>query len=312
MSLILSSAPHIRTGNTTARLMGNVLIALAPCAAAGVYFFGLRAAIVLAVSTASAVLAEFVWQKLARQKVRISDLSAAVTGLLIGLIVSPTVPWWTVMIGSFFAIIVVKQLFGGVGDNFLNPALAARAVLLASWPTRLTSHPAVGFNVVDTASSATPLASMKGISLNDLLFGQVGGAIGETCKIAILVGLLYLLITSTISWRIPVITVGSAFLFNLAVSGSLNDSITCILSGGLLFGAVFMATDYATSPMQSYAQTIYSVLIGVITVVIRRWGVYPEGVTYAILIANIVAPLLDRFIPQKIYGVTGKKKEVKA
>lgn len=311
MSLILSSAPHIRTGNTTTRLMGNVLIALAPCVAAGIYFFGLRAAVVLAVSTASAILAEFVWQKLAHQKVRISDLSAAVTGLLIGLIVSPTVPWWTVMIGSFFAIIVVKQLFGGVGDNFLNPALAARAVLLASWPTRLTSHPAVGFSA-DAVSAATPLASMKGISLNDLLFGQVGGAIGETCKIAILVGLAYLLITRTISWRIPVITVASAFLFNLAVSGSLNESLTCILSGGLLFGAVFMATDYATSPMQSYAQTIYSILIGVITVVIRKWGVYPEGVTYAILIANIVAPLLDRFIPQKIYGVTGKKKEVKA
>ncbi len=309
MSLILSSAPHIRTGNTTTRLMTNVLIALAPCAAAGIYFFGLRAALVLLVSTASAVLAEFVWQKLSHQRVTVSDCSAAVTGLLIGLIVSPTVPWWAVMVGSVFAVIVVKQLFGGIGDNFLNPALAARAVLLASWPARLTSHPAVGF-YADAVSSATPLAG--GASIMDLLIGKVGGAIGETCKIAILIGFIYLLVTRTVSWRIPVVTVVSAFVFNLILSGSLNESLICILSGGLLFGAVFMATDYATSPMQSYAQMIYAVLIGVITVVIRKWGSYPEGVTYAILLANIVAPLLDRFIPQKIYGVTAKKKEVKA
>ncbi len=309
MSLILSSAPHIRTRNTTTRLMANVLIALAPCAAAGIYFFGLRAALVLGVSTASAVLAEFVWQKLAHQRVTISDCSAAVTGLLIGLIVSPTVPWWAVMVGSVFAVIVVKQLFGGIGDNFLNPALAARAVLLASWPARLTSHPAVGF-YADAVSSATPLAGNA--SIMDLFIGNVGGAIGETCKIAILIGFIYLLVTGTVSWRIPVVTVASAFLFNLILSGSLNDSLICILSGGLLFGAVYMATDYATSPMQSYAQIIYAVLIGVITIVIRKWGSYPEGVTYAILLANIVAPLLDRFIPQKIYGVTGKKKEVKA
>ena len=309
MSLILSSAPHIRTKNTTGRLMANVLIALIPCTAAGIYYFGLRAALVLAVSTVSAVLAEFVWQKAARHKVTVMDGSAAVTGLLIGLIVSPTVPWWTVMVGSVFAVIVVKQLFGGIGDNFLNPALAARAVLLASWPARLTSHPAVGFTA-DAVSSATPLST--GAKLYDLFIGNVGGAIGETCKIAILVGLVYLLVTRTIAWRIPVVTVASAFLFNLILSGSLNDSLVCILSGGLLFGAVFMATDYATSPMQSYAQMIYAALIGIITVVIRQWGSYPEGVTYAILLANIIAPLLDRFIPQKIYGVAGKKKEVKA
>ena len=309
MSLILSSAPHIRTKNTTGRLMANVLIALIPCTAAGIYYFGLRAALVLAVSTVSAVLAEFVWQKAARHKVTVMDGSAAVTGLLIGLIVSPTVPWWTVMVGSVFAVIVVKQLFGGIGDNFLNPALAARAVLLASWPARLTSHPAVGFTA-DAVSSATPLST--GAKLYDLFIGNVGGAIGETCKIAILVGLVYLLVTRTIAWRIPVVTVASAFLFKLILSGSLNDSLVCILSGGLLFGAVFMATDYATSPMQSYAQMIYAALIGIITVVIRQWGSYPEGVTYAILLANIIAPLLDRFIPQKIYGVAGKKKEVKA
>ena len=309
MSLYLSSAPHIRSPKTTTRLMGNVLLALLPCVAAGIYYFGWRAALVLAVSTVSAVLAEFVWQKLARQPIRISDCSAAVTGLLIGLIISPTSPWWMAMIGSFFAIIVVKQLFGGIGDNFLNPALAARAVLLASWPAHMTSHPPVGFTA-DAVSSATPLAT--GSSLTDLLFGNVSGAIGETCKIAILVGFLYLLISQTITWRIPVTTIATAFLFNLILSGSLSESLTSILSGGLLFGAVYMATDYATSPMQSGAPFIYAALIGIITIVIRRYGVYPEGVTYAILLANIVAPLLDRFIPQKVYGINNTKKEASA
>ena len=289
--------------------MVNVLIALLPCTAAGIYYFGLRAALVLAVSTASAVLAEFVWQKLARQPLRIKDGSAAVTGLLIGLIISPTSPWWMAMIGSFFAIIVVKQLFGGIGDNFLNPALAARAVLLASWPAHMTAHPAVGFTA-DAVSTATPLTT--GSNLTDLLLGSVPGAIGETCKIAILIGFLYLLFSQTITWRIPVVTIASTFLFNLILSGSLNDSLTCILSGGILFGAVFMATDYATSPMQAGAQYIYAALIGIITVIIRRFGVYPEGVTYAILCANIAAPLLDRFIPQRIYGVTKAKKEASA
>ena len=308
MSLYLSSAPHIRSPKTTTRLMVNVLISLLPCAAAGIYYFGLRAALVLAVSTCSAVLAEFVWQKLAHQTIRISDCSAAVTGLLIGLIISPTSPWWMAMIGSFFAIIVVKQLFGGIGDNFLNPALAARAVLLASWPAHMTAHPAVGFNA-DAVSCATPLATGTS-SLTDLLLGNVPGAIGETCKIAILIGFVYLLVSNTISWRIPVVTVASTFLFNLILSGSLNDSLTCILSGGILFGAVYMATDYATSPMQAGAQYIYAALIGIITVVIRRFGVYPEGVTYAILCANIVAPLLDRFIPQHVYGtVKAARKE---
>ena len=309
MSLILSSAPHIRTAKTTSRLMGNVLIALLPCAAAGIYYFGLRAALVLAVSTVSAVLAEFIWQKLSRKPITISDLSAAVTGLLIGLTVTPTAPWWMVMIGSFFAVIVVKQLFGGIGDNFLNPALAARAVLLASWPARMTSHPAVGFANVDAVTSATPLTTGAGIG--DLLLGNVPGAIGETCKIAILLGLVYLLVSGTISWRISVVTIASAFLFNWALSGSLNDSLVAILSGGLLFGAVYMATDYATSPMQAGSQYFYAILIGVLTIIIRKFGVYPEGVTYAILLANITAPLLDRFIPQKVYGIPAIRKEAK-
>ncbi len=309
MSLILSSAPHARTSRSTTRLMGNVIIALLPCAAAGIYYFGWRAAIVLAVSTAAAVLAEFIWQKCSRKPLTISDCSAAVTGLLIGMVLSPTSPWWTAMIASFFAILVVKQLFGGIGDNFLNPALTARAVLLASWPAHMTSFPAVGFKA-DAVSSATPLAT--GAALKDLLLGNVNGTIGETCKIAILIGFIYLLVTRTISWRITVSTLVSFFVTAWLLKGSPADALTSLLSGGILFGAVYMTTDYATSPMLSSAQLVYGAGIGVITMIIRQFGSYPEGVTYAILLMNIAAPLLDRYMPHKIYGVNSKKKEVTA
>ena len=304
MSLILSSAPHVRSRDNTQRLMLNVIISLLPCVIAGIYYFGWRALLVIGVSVASAVAAEFVWQTLAHQKVRIDDLSAVVTGLLLGLIVPPSAPWWMMVIGSVFAIIVVKQLFGGIGDNFLNPALTARAVLLASWPALMTS----GYNVgkFDAVSGATPLLS--GASICDLLVGKVPGAIGETCKIAILLGFAYLLITRTIRWEIPVITLATACLLGWALG---YDPLTTVLSGGLLFGAVYMATDYVTTPMTRFARVLYSVGIGVIVVLIRKFGSYPEGVTYAILLMNIAAPLFDRIPAQRIYGYAQAKKEGK-
>lgn len=305
MSLILSSAPHVRSKDNTQRLMLNVIISLLPCVAAGVYYFGLKAVLVLAVSVASAVAAEYVWQLLGHKKIRVTDLSAVVTGLLLGLIVPPSAPWWMVMIGSFFAIIVVKQLFGGIGDNFLNPALAGRAVLLASWPALMTS----GYNVgkfADVTSGATPLAS--GASMMDLLLGNCTGAIGETCKVAILLGFAYLLVTKTIRWEIPVITLASAALLGWLLG---TDPLTTVLTGGLLFGAVYMATDYVTTPMTSFARILYSVGIGIIVVLIRNYGSYPEGVTYAILLMNIAAPLFDRIPVQRIYGHTNAKKEGK-
>ena len=306
MSLILSSAPHIKSADTTQRLMLNVIIALLPCAVAGICFFGLSAAIVIAVAVISAVAAEFIWQKLAHQKVRVGDCSAALTGLLLALCISPATPWWVVMIGSFFAIIVVKQLFGGVGDNFLNPALTARAVLLASWPAYLTTHIAAnGF--ADVVTSATPLST--GAPALNLLLGNVPGAIGETSKIAILVGLAYLLITKTIRWEIPVFVVLSTMATSWILGG---DPVMSILTGGVLFGAVFMATDYVTSPMNRWAQIVYAIGIGIIIVIIRNFGDYPEGVTYAILLMNIAAPLLDRALPAgRVYGHS-KKKEAKA
>ncbi len=303
MSLILSTAPHIRTKDTTQRLMLNVIISLLPCTAAGIYFFGLRAALVLAVSVVSAVLAELVWQKLAHKPVRINDLSAVVTGLLLGLCITPSAPWWMVMIGAFFAIIVVKQLFGGIGDNFLNPALTARAVLLASWPALMTTH----CTPFDAVTSATPIMTGDKSYL-ELLLGNVPGAIGETCKIAILIGFIFLLVTKTIRWEIPVISVATAALLGWALG---YDPLNVVLTGGLLFGAVFMATDYVTSPLNRWAQVVYAIGIGAIVVIIRKFGSYPEGVTYAILLMNIAAPLLDRVMPQKIYGCSKAKKEAK-
>ena len=207
-----------------------------------------------------------------------------------------------------FAIIIVKQLFGGIGDKFLNPALTARAVLLASWPALMTTHlaPAV-FPATDAVASATPLAT-GGYTAMQLLLGQTPGAIGETCKIAVLVGFVFLLLTGTVSWRIPTVTILSAFVIAWALK---MDPLSAVLSGGLLFGAVFMATDYTTSPMHPLPQTLYAVGIGVMTILIRAFGAYPEGVTYAILLMNILTPLLDRMMPRRIYGHGAVQKEGK-
>ena len=306
MSLRISTAPHMHNPLTTQRLMQYVFIALLPTAAVGVYAFGFPALAVLLISMATAVLCEFLWQKIAKQPVRINDFSALVTGLILGLNLPSTAPWWMAMIGSAFAILIVKQLFGGLGDNFLNPALAARAVLLASWPVHMTAsayvNPTYFQAGVDAVATATPLAS-KSASIVQLLLGQVPGTIGEVCKAAILAGFLFLVITGTISWRIPVIMTGSVFLFTLLIGGVTPEAaLIATLSGGVLFGAVFMATDYVTSPITPWGQVIYACGAGLIIVLIRQFGSYPEGVTYGILLMNIATPLIDRFLPRKIYG----------
>ena len=314
MSLRISTAPHMHNPLTTSRLMQNVCIALMPTALVGIYAFGFPALLVLVVSVASAVVSELLWQKIARQPVRLNDFSALLTGLILGLNLPSTAPWWMAMIGSAFAIIIVKQLFGGLGDNFLNPALAARAVLLASWPVHMAASayvtPTFFQSGVDAVSAATPLSMPGNYTLMQRLLGQIPGTIGEVSKIAILIGFLFLVFTGTISWRIPVVMVGSVYVFTLLIAGSgFDGALLAILSGGVLFGAVFMATDYVTSPIRPVAQIIYAVLIGLIIVLIRQFGNYPEGVTYGILLMNIVTPLIDRFLPQKIYGI--QKKEAK-
>ena len=300
MNLRLSIAPHIRSGETTSRLMLNVIIALVPCAIAGIYNFGVNALVVLAVSMVTAVAAEYLFQVIARRPVRVGDLSALVTGLILGLNLPPMAPWWMAMVGSAFAIIIVKELFGGIGSNFMNPALTARAVLLASWPVFMTNfvNPTYWAEGVDAVTTATPLATGSVATL-DLLLGRIPGSIGEVSKIMILVGLAYLLITRTISWRIPVIMVATTGLLSWAFG---SDPLAAVLSGGLLFGAVFMATDYTTSPMTAKGQALYAVGCGLIVAVIRAFGNYPEGVTYGILVMNVATPLIDKFIKNRVYG----------
>ena len=286
--------------------MRDVLIALCPAVAASLYFYGLKALWILLVSTACAVLSEYVWQRLMKKPIRLNDFSAAVTGLLIGLNMPATVPVWVPAIGSVFAIIIVKQLFGGIGHNFLNPALAARAVLLTSWPSYMTKalvpERTLTFGLfessVDAITSATPLVAPVA-DIRNLLMGNIAGAIGETCKIAILLGLVYLLIRGVIRWQIPVCMLGTVALMSWILG---KDPLTAILSGGVLFGAVFMATDYVTTPMLKVGQAIFGVGAGILVVLIRNYGNYPEGVTYAILIMNIVTPLLDRSLKRKVYG----------
>lgn len=301
MKLNLSAAPHVHSPQSTRALMLNVIIALLPCAVFGVVRFGANALILLAVATLSAVLAECVWQKLSGRRVLIGDLSAAVTGLILGLNLPPYAPWWLAVVGSAFAVVVVKGLFGGLGDNFINPALAGRALLLASWPRLMASWWAA-----DAVSGATPLADPSAYSLKQLLLGDIPGTIGEVCKLAILAGFIYLLVTQTISWRIPVSMVASAFVFSWLFG---RDPVASVLSGGLMFGAVFMATDYVTCPMAPAGQIIYAALAGLLVAVVRCFGSYPEGVTFAILLMNAAAPLIDRSIRRRVYGhaVEGRK-----
>ena len=301
MNLNLSPAPHVHSNQTTRVLMLNVIIALIPCAVAGVWFFGFNALMLMLISVLSAVVAEYAWQKLTKQKVRTGDLSAVVTGLILGMNLPSRAPWWVAIVGSVFAIIVVKGLFGGLGDNFMNPALAARAMLLASWPKYMTvwSQPGSWKGGVDAIASATPLANPGGFSVGDLVLGNIPGAIGEVCKIAVLLGFVYLIYTKTITWRIPVVMVASTFVFSLAFG---KDPVAAVLSGGLLFGAVFMATDYVTCPMTAGGQLVYACGAGLLVALIRSLSSYPEGVTYGILLMNVAAPLLDKAFVRRVYG----------
>ena len=291
MSLHVSSAPHVHSKDSTQTIMRDVLIAMLPTTVMGVYCFGFNAALLCVLGVAAAVLAEYGYQKMTRQRVRIGDLSAAVTGLI--------------------AIVLVKQLFGGIGDNFMNPALTARGIMLASWPVRMTAWYLPTFcKGVDAVSSATVLGGYEA-STYDMFMGFIPGTIGEVSKIAILIGFAYLLIRKVISWRIPVVFVGT-FAVLAAIFRMDQDVLTSVLSGGLLFGAVFMATDYTTSPMTEVGQYIYAFGCGLILAVIRKWGSYTEGVTYAILIMNVATPLIDKFVKIRVYGQEKPKKEVKA
>ncbi len=317
---MITSTPHIRSNDTIKSVMQDVLIAMAPAAVVAVFYFGAQGFLVMALSVAAAVAAEFVYQKLTDKPVTIGDFSAVVTGLLLAFNLPASVPLWLPIVGSIFAIIIVKQLFGGVGQNFLNPALAARAFLLASYPTEMTNWSIRPLN--DAISSATPLALLKqGVAPNaqdyiNALLGIRGGCIGEVCIVALLIGGIYLIARKVITWRIPVIYIGTVFLFSfiLGRNGAFDGyPVYELIVGGLVLGAFFMATDYTTSPMTMWGQVIFAVGCGVMTVVIRRFsGGYPEGVSYSILFMNLTVPLIDKWVRPRVFGTTRRKKEVAA
>ncbi len=304
---IMSPSPHVRSSESTARIMRDVIIALLPATAFGVYIFGLNALWVVLSSVAAAMLTEALLQKLMNKKITVSDGSAALTGLLLALNLPPAVPIWIPILGSVFAIAIVKQCFGGLGHNFINPALAARAFLLVSWPTVMTTWTIPG---ADAISSATPLGALKmGEALSsyqDMFIGNIGGCIGETSAIALIIGGLYLIVRRVIDPRIPFVYIGTVALFTWVAGPSglfTGDALYHILGGGLMLGAFFMATDYTTSPMSGTAKVVFAAGCGVLTSVIRLWGGYPEGVSYSILIMNLVVPLLDKaFVPKRFGG----------
>lgn len=303
--LHISVSPHIHSKNSTQKIMLDVLISLLPATIAGVVIFGLQALLVIAVCVAVSVLAEFVFNKIVKKPLTISDLSAAVTGLLLALNLPANIPLWQAAVGSLFAIVIVKCIFGGIGRNVVNPAITGRVFMLIAF----TSMTTAAFPV-DATAGATPLAEIANgseVVLTDLLLGNVGGSIGETCKVALLIGGVYLLIRRVITWHIPVAFIGTALLFTLAVHEfDFMLALSLVLSGGLILGAVFMATDYVTSPTTPLGKIIFGIGAGLITVLIREWGIYPEGVSFAILIMNILNPYIDMLTARKLFG--GAKK----
>lgn len=301
--LELSVSPHIHSGRSTAGIMRDVIIALLPAAVAGVVIFGLRALLIIAVCTLSCVLFEALYNLITKKDQTIGDFSAAVTGLLLALNLPANVPVWQCVIGSIFAIIIVKCLFGGIGNNLVNPAVTARVFMLVSFGSMATQAMPT---IVDTASTATPLAQMADggtPDLMDLFLGTTGGAIGETCAIALLLGFAYLLIRRIVSWHIPVAYVGSVFILSFLMEGfDVVMALSMILSGALLIGAIFMATDYTTSPATPAGKIIFGLGAGIFTFLIRYFGIYPEGVSFAILFMNILTPYIEKLTAHKIFG----------
>ncbi len=302
--LTASSSPHIRHGDTTRGIMSDVVIALLPAAVYGCILFGWRAAAVLAVCIVFAVLSEFLWDKALKKPNTVGDMSAVVTGLLLGMNLPASIPLWQAAIGSIVAIIVVKQMFGGIGCNFANPAIAARIVLLVSFPATMTKFTEPIF---DAVTSATPLAAESGTyTLKELFFGMHPGSIGETSAFLLMIGGIYLLIRNVISPIIPVCFIGTVALLSL-VSG--ENLAVSVYGGGLMLGAIFMATDYTTSPTTNLGKAIFAVGCGIITFVIRKFGALPEGVSYSILLMNILVPHINRFTLSKPFGFVKPKKE---
>lgn len=307
-NLHISAAPHIHSGIGTGNIMLDVVIALVPAAIMGVVLFGTQALLVLATCVVAAVLGEFLFNLCAHKKQTIKDCSAVVTGLLLGLNLSTNVPLWQCAVGAIFAVVVVKGLFGGIGKNIVNPAIAARVLMLLTFGAVGGGANPVRF--VELESTATPLAALKtGVdglsaapSLKDLFLGLHGGAIGETCAAALLIGFVYLVARKVIKWYVPVSFMGTVFVCYLVFSGDPVYALAQVLAGGLVLGAVFMATDYVTTPTTGAGRVLFCVGAGLITFAIRQFGSYPEGVSISILVMNLFTPFLEQWTAKKTLG----------
>jgi len=299
-SVIVSCSPHIRAKDTTQSIMRDVLIALMPALVAAVLHYGMRSLVVTAVCVVFACLSEYVMQKACNKPVTVSDLSAAVTGVILAFNLPVGIPLWIAAFGSIAAIAFVKQLFGGLGQNFANPAITGRVILLVSFAGKMTDW-TTGYPVA--VAGATPLASLAAgselPSKLDLFLGNIGGCLGETSKLALLIGFAYLLVRRVISWHTPVAFVGTVFVLTALLG---QDPIYHVLSGGLMLGAIFMATDYATTPSNSKGRLVFGIGCGVLTVLIRVFGSYPEGVSFAILLMNIMTPHIENLTESKPLG----------
>ena len=325
--LILSSSPHIHCGESIPKIMYSVIIALMPASLAGIYFFGLNALKVMAISVGISIICEAVSQKMMGKKITVNDGSAALTGILLAFNLPPTSPWWMVTIGAVVAIILGKQVYGGLGYNPFNPALVGRVFLLISFPVQMTSWamPSPMFlNKMDAVTRATPLGEMKlqllltgrvpefsSSDLFDFFIGNVGGSLGEVSMIALLIGAAYLLYRGYIGWLIPLSFIGSVMIisgiFWLIDPTRFLSPIFHLCTGGLILGAFFMATDLVTTPLTRKGMLIFGLGCGLVTITIRLFGGYPEGVSFSILFMNAATPLIDRFTKPKIFGARTKK-----
>lgn len=306
----VSSNPHVRDGMTTSRIMQLVVIALLPATLFGIWNFGFRAFLVVAVTVASSVIFEWLYDHFMHKPNTVKDFSAVVTGLLLALNMPAQIPLWMPVLGSAFSIIVVKQLFGGLGQNFMNPALAARCFLLISFAGMMNNFSAASLGF-DSVSGATPLAAMRAgqsVDLASMFIGRIPGTIGEVSTIALLIGGIYLLVRKVISWRIPVIYIGTVAVFVFIFGGFDVNYVLCqVCGGGLIFGAFFMATDYVTSPITPMGQIVFGVVLGLLTGIFRLWGASPEGVSYAIILSNLFVPMIERVTLPKTFGKEAKK-----
>lgn len=315
--LIVSSSPHIRSDESVKKIMLDVIIALIPAMIGSVYFFGISALKLILISIASSLFFEAAIQKLFKKDITINDYSAIITGILLAFNLPANAPWWIPVFGAGFAIIIVKQFFGGLGSNFMNPALAARAVLLASWPNVMSTYVLPG---ADALTGATPLAIMKyggadaGASatvaqaaaelptIMNMFIGNIGGAIGETSAVLLLIGALYLIIRKVINWKIPLVYIATTAAMLLLLGVEADQLIYHVLGGGLILGACFMATDYSSTPVTPLGQIIFGIGAGALTALIRVKGGFPEGVSYSILLMNVASPLIEKFTAPKVFG----------